>query len=321
MAASRKRNDSLSDAVRTILTRHLATGARLRLGLSGGIDSVVLLHILAQLRPAYELSAVHVHHGLSSQADEWARFCEQTCSHLQVPLEVVRIRIARKTPEGVEAAARTARYAALMKPGADAVVTAHHADDQAETVLFQLLRGGGPRALAAMPEARPLAPDLLLVRPLLTVTRAELERYARLHGLLWVEDESNADPRYTRNALRHEVLPAIARSIPDYRERLIAGAQRMSEAADLLDELAALDGVDAGLPDTLDCRILKALPEARARNLLAYYLRLQRVPLPSPAHLTEMLRQLKEAQTRLVLPLSGGRTLVRVKGRVRIELP
>jgi len=305
--------------VRAVLTRHLATGARLRLGLSGGIDSVVLLHVLAQLRPVYKLSALHVHHGLSSQADEWARFCEQTCSHLQVPLDVVRIRIARKTPEGIEAAARTARYGALMKPDADAVVTAHHADDQAETVLFQLLRGGGPRALAAMPEARQLAPDLLLVRPLLAITRAELEAYARFHGLLWVEDESNTDPRYTRNALRHDVLPAIARFIPDYRERLIGSAQRMAEAADLLDELAALDGADAGLPDTLDCKILKALPEARARNLLAYYLRVQHVPLPSPAHLTEMLRQLKEARTRLVLPLSEGRVLARVKGRIRID--
>ncbi|MGA7178713.1 MAG: tRNA lysidine(34) synthetase TilS [Thiobacillaceae bacterium] len=305
--------------MRAALTRHLIPGARLRLGLSGGLDSIVLLHVLAQLRPDYKLSALHVHHGLSTQADAWVQFCEQACSHLQVPLKVVRVKIARKTPEGIEAAARTARYGALMSPGVDAVITAHHADDQAETVLFQVLRGGGPRALAAMPEARQLATDLLLVRPLLTCARAELESYARLHGLLWVEDESNTDPRYARNALRHEVMPAIARFIPDYRERLIGSAQRMAEAADLLDELAALDGAEAGLPSSLDGKTLEALPEVRARNLLAYYLRLNGVPLPSPAHLTEMLRQLKEARTRLALHLPDGRVLARSKGRIRID--
>jgi tRNA(Ile)-lysidine synthase len=321
MAASRKKSDALKGAVRAVLARHLALGSRLRLGLSGGLDSIVLLNLLASMQEHYALSALHVHHGLSSQADAWARFCEQTCAQLDVSLEIARVTIPPKTPEGIEAAARAARYDALMRPGADAVVTAHHADDQAETVLFQLLRGGAPRALAAMPEARQLSPHLLLIRPLLAFTRPELETHARQHGLLWVEDESNADLRYTRNALRHEVFPAIARFIPDYRERLIGSARRMAEAADLLDELAALDGAAAGLPESLDCKTLNALPETRARNLLAYYLRLHGVTLPSPAHLIEMLRQLKEARTRLVLPLADGRALVRVKGHVRIERP
>lgn len=318
MAASRKKNDSLHDAVRAVLTRHLAPGARLRLGLSGGLDSVVLLNVLAGLRPDYEVAALHVHHGLSPHADDWARFCELACRHLSVPFETVRVNIDRNAPEGIEAAARTARYGALMQPGADAVVTAHHLDDQAETILFQLLRGGGPRALAAMPQVRELAPGLLLLRPLLGIARTELEAHARLHALRWMEDESNVDTRYTRNALRHDVLPVIGRYIPDYRERLIASTQRMAEAADLLDELAERDGAAAGLPDHLDGKILKALPETRARNLLAYFLRRHGVPLPGPAHLAEMLRQLNEARTRLVLRLPNGQALVRLKGRILI---
>ncbi len=318
MAATKKKNKVVHDKVRAILARHLAPGARLRLALSGGLDSIVLLHVLADLRSDYAIAALHVHHGLSAHADEWVTFCRQACAQLEVPLQVVRVKLNLSAVEGVEAAARDARYKALARPGADAVITAHHADDQTETVLFQLLRGGGPRALAAMPESRPLAPDLLLVRPLLAFTRNELETYARQHGLLWVEDDSNIDPRYTRNALRLDVLPAIARHLPNYREHLIGSAQRMAEAADLLDELAELDGAAAGLPDSLDCEVLGALPEARARNLLAHFLRVQGVSLPTPAHMAEMLRQLKEARTRLVLPLADGWVLTRVKGHVRI---
>lgn len=318
MAATKKKSNPLPDQVRATLARHLAPGARVRLGLSGGLDSMVLLHVLAGLRSDYAIAALHVHHGLSTHADEWVAFCRQASAQLEVPLQVVRVKLDLNAAEGVEAAARGARYEALAGTGADAVVTAHHADDQAETVLFQLLRGGGPRALAAMPESRLLAPGLLLVRPLLPFTRAELEAYARQHGLLWVEDDSNIDPRFTRNALRLDVMPAIARHLPNYREHLISSAQRMAEAADLLDKLAELDGAEAGLPDSLECEVLKHLPEARARNLLAHYLRLQDVPLPSPAHLVEMLRQLKEARTRLVLPLADGRVLTRGKGRIRI---
>ncbi len=319
MAATKKKSNLLSDQVRATLARHLAPGARLRLGLSGGLDSMVLLHVLAGLRSDYIVTALHVHHGISAHADQWVAFCRQACAQLEVPLQVVRVKLDPDASEGMEAAARGARYEALAKPGADAVLTAHHADDQTETVLFQLLRGGGPRALAAMPESRPLAPGLLLVRPLLACTRTKLEAYSRQHGLLWVEDDSNLDPRYTRNALRLDVMPAIARHLPNYREHLLSSAQRMAEAAELLDELAKLDGAEAGLPDNLDCEVLKRLPEVRARNLLAHYLRLQGVPLPSPAHLAEMLRQLKDARTRLVLPLADGRVLTRGKGRIRIR--
>jgi tRNA(Ile)-lysidine synthase len=286
---------------------------------SGGVDSVVLLHILAQLAPRFPfaLSAVHVHHGLNPGADAWAGFCQALCARLRVPCEVARVRVPRKSPSGLEAAARKARYAVLGKAGADAVALAHHLDDQAETVLFQMLRGGEPRALAAMPEAR-RHQGMLLLRPLLGVPKSALVAYARRHRLEWVEDDSNLDTALARNALRQEILPRLETHFPDYRERLAGVAGRMAEVAALLDSMAGQDR-QAHPADELDCGELKALPEARARNLLAHFLRDQGAALPRPAALREILRQLLEARGKLSLPLPDGRRLCRVRSKVRVE--
>ena len=197
----------LARHVAASLSRHISPGANLRAALSGGIDSVVLLHILHGLAPdfPFRLSAMHVHHGLSRLADDWAAFCQSLCRQLDIPLQCVKVDVERDSGVGLEAAARHVRYAALCRPGADAVVLAHHQDDQAETVLFQLLRGGEPRALAAMPEAR-RQNDTLLLRPLLDVPKSVLLDYARLQGFAWVEDDSNANTALSRNALRHDVI-------------------------------------------------------------------------------------------------------------------
>jgi len=320
MAASRKKSrPDLAGQVKTCLVRHLKPGAQLRVGFSGGVDSVVLLHLLAQLAPTspFTLSAVHVHHGLNPKADEWAGFCLAFCERLGISCEVVRVKVPRKSAQGLEASARTARYAALCRPGADAVALAHHLDDQAETVLFQLLRGGEPRALAAMPEAR-MHEGMLLLRPLLNVPKSELVSYARRHRLKWVEDDSNLDTALARNALRQDILPLLEKRFPDYRERLAGVARRMAEVAALLENVAGQDRA-AHPENALDCAELKALPETRARNLLAHFLRSQGAALPRPAALREILRQLTEARGRLSLPLPDGRRLVRIRNRVRIE--
>lgn len=320
MAATKKTNRlDLSGQVEACLSRHLTPGARLRVALSGGVDSVVLLSLLAEIAPRFplELSAIHVHHGLNPKAGEWAEQCSVLCGKLNVPLEIVHVKVPRRSAEGLEAAARKARYAALCKPGADAVALAHHLDDQAETVLFQFLRGGEPRALAAMPEAR-LHSDMLLLRPLLGVPKRALVDHAKRHRLEWVEDESNLDTSLSRNALRREVLPVLEKHFPDYRERLAGVARRMAEVAQLLESLAARDR-QAHRADELDCRELKGLPETRARNLLAHFMRDHDVPLPRPAQMREMLRQLMEARTRLAIPLGDGRRLLRIKGKARIE--
>ena len=320
MAATRKKNRlDLAGQVNACLARHLEPGAHLRVAFSGGVDSVVLLHILAQLAPAhpFTLSALHVHHGLSPKADAWADFCLDLCARLDIHCAVAHVKVPKKSAQGLEAAARQARYAALCKPGADAVALAHHLDDQAETVLFQLLRGGEPRALAAMPEAR-RHEGVLLLRPLLNVPKAELVAYARRHRLKWVEDDSNLDTALSRNALRQDILPLLEKHFPDYRERLSGVARRMADVAALLENMAGQDR-EAHPEDELDCSELKALPETRARNLLAHFLRAQGAAVPRPAALREILRQLVEARGRLSLPLPDGRRLCRIRNKARIE--
>lgn len=193
----------LSDRVAAALRPHIPSGCRLTVGYSGGLDSSVLLHVLAELRESLglRLSAVHVHHGLSPHADAWTRHCESACRNLEVPLIVRRIAV-EPVGEGPEGAARAARYREFEMLDTDVLALAHHRDDQAETVLLQLLRGAGLKGLAAMPVARRLG-DVILVRPLLDVSRDELLAWARASRLTWVEDESNADTRLSRNALRH----------------------------------------------------------------------------------------------------------------------
>lgn len=317
-ATKKKSRPDLAEQVEACLARHLRPGARLRVAFSGGVDSVVLLHLLARLAPQFpfSLSAVHVHHGLNPKADAWAEFCLALCARLHVSCEVVRVKIPRKSAQGLEAAARAARYAALCSPDADAVAMAHHLDDQAETVLFQLLRGGEPRALAAMPEAR-MHENMLLLRPLLGVPKSALVAHARRHRLKWVEDDSNLDTALSRNALRQDILPLLEKHFPDYRERLAGAARRMADVAALLENMAGEDS--RGHPqDELDCAELKTLPETRARNLLAHFLRVQGAALPRPAALRELLRQLVEARGRLSLPLPDGRKLCRVRNKARV---
>lgn len=320
MAATKKTNRlDLPGQVEACLSRHLTPRARLRVALSGGVDSVVLLSVLAEIAPRFpfELSALHVHHGLNPNADEWAEHCSVLCRKLSVPLEIVHVKVPRKSAEGLEAAARKARYAALTRPGVEVLALAHHLDDQAETVLFQLLRGGEPRALAAMPEARMLG-GIKLLRPLLGMTKSVLVAHARQHHLKWVVDDSNLDTSLSRNALRQDILPVLEKHFPDYRERLAGVARRMSEVAQLLGSLAGQDR-QAHTLDELNCAELKAMPETRARNLLAHFLREQGVTLPRPAQMREILRQLLEARGRLSLPLPDGRKLLRIKGKARLE--
>lgn len=300
------------------LAWHLQPGAHLRVALSGGVDSVVLLHLLTGLAPAspFTLSAMHVHHGLNPKADAWAAHCRALCERLAVPFDLAHVKVARNASAGLEASARAARYAALTRPGADAVVLAHHLDDQAETVLFQLLRGGEPRALAAMPEIR-LHENMPLLRPLLNVPKTALMDYARGHQLSWVEDDSNADTTLSRNALRQDILPLLEKHFPDYRERLSGVAQRMADVAQLLEGMASADKLQHA-PDVLEVVELRDLPEARARNLLAHFLREHGIALPRPAAMRELLRQLLEARGPLSLTLPDGHRLTRVRGKVSL---
>lgn len=249
---------------------------------SGGLDSTVLLHLLVSLANIENLppvSAVHVHHGLQAAAEAWPAHCQSVCDSLGVPLRVMRVQV--RPGASLERAARDARYQAFMQiMGAGEVLfTGQHRDDQAETLLFRLLRGAGVRGLAAMPEHRPLAQGRL-VRPLLACTRSELEAYAHQHQLQWIEDPSNVDSRFSRNYLRHRVLPAVTERWPQAITHLARTAEHMAEAQGLLDELALMDLQRAGQPSafpwlplqSLALEPLRELSDARQRNALRHWL-------------------------------------------------
>ncbi|SED65663.1 tRNA lysidine(34) synthetase TilS [Pseudomonas anguilliseptica] len=251
--------------------------------LSGGLDSTVLLHLLASLaqREALPpLSAIHIHHGLQAAADAWPAHCRELCEILSVPLQVDYVQIAPGA--SLEQAARAARYAAFAaRLGAgEVLLTAQHRDDQAETLLFRLLRGAGVQGLSAMPVSRALGAGQL-VRPLLNCSRDELLAYAREHKLSWVEDPSNADERFSRNYLRRQVIPALLSRWPRASVSMARSAAHLSEAAQLLDELAQQDMATAQvsaefawLPlPSLALPALRSLSEPRQRNALRYWLR------------------------------------------------
>jgi tRNA(Ile)-lysidine synthase len=298
MASSRKatRGKSargLSARVAAQLAPLVEPGNTLLLGLSGGIDSIVLLDVLAglQARFGYALRAMHVDHQLSPHSAAWSRFCRKVCRERGVPCAVRRVRVERGN--STESAAREARYAALRGAGADLVVLAHNADDQSETVLLQLLRGAGVKGLAAMPVVRRPSGATAWVRPLLDVARADIEAYARRRKLAWIEDESNASSEYLRNWLRHEILPRLADRVPAYRAVLGRTAGHCAEAAELLDVLARSDGGDGG---ELTVARLKTLSAARARNVVRFAIASRGWRMPEARRLDEALRQALRAR-------------------------
>lgn len=296
MASTRKPGPAdLSGRLRAFLAPRLFPGARLCLGYSGGLDSSVLLHLLVGLRQSlgFRLDAVHVHHGLSPHADDWAEFCRTTCERYGVPIEIHRVAVVTDG-QGLEAAAREARYDVFAGRPADFILVAHHADDQAETLLLRLLRGAGVHGLAAMADDRALA-EARLLRPLLGVSRAELVRYALGHGVAHIDDESNADWSLSRNWLRGKALPDLETRFPSCREVLAATASRLAESADLLDDLARLDLGRAARGTGIDLAVLAELGAARARNMLRYWLRERTGMAPYAAHLEELLSQLLQA--------------------------
>jgi tRNA(Ile)-lysidine synthase len=296
---------AVDSALTAALAAYTVPGQRVAVALSGGMDSIVLLDALHALVPrfALSLSALHVDHQLSPHAGRWAEFCAAACAARSVPLTTARVDVARRPGQSLEAAARAARYQKLLATDADIVVLAHHADDQAETVLLQLLRGAGPAGLAAMPHHRARdAAGPALLRPLLELPRATLAAYANARGLAWIDDESNADRRHKRNLLRLDVAPRLAQAFPGYPSVLVRAAGHQAEASALLDELARQDAGDT--QDGLDRAALAGLSPARARNLLRWFLRSEGLRPPSTARLAEMLAQLQtagtDARTRIV---------------------
>ena len=282
----------LTQRLQQFLNSRIQPGQKVLLALSGGLDSRVLLQLVVEAKLDIQLSAIYVHHGLSPNADSWAAFCAAECEALGVAFSCKHVQVDRESGLGVEASARQARYAALLATDADHILLAHHQDDQAETLLLQLIRGSGSKGLAAMASADQ---QRRLLRPLLETSRSELEAYAQQQGLKWVEDESNGDTHYDRNFCRHQVLPLLEQRFPAVKRNLARSASHLAEAAELLDELAQLDAANMLDQGRLHLPPLALLSEARARNVLRWWLASFGLHMPGTRRLQEMRKQLLEA--------------------------
>jgi tRNA(Ile)-lysidine synthase len=295
-------NDVLLSHLKLFLTstlkQHRLGHPTILIAYSGGLDSTVLLHAMHQLQSEvpFHLTAMHVHHGLSEYADDWADFCEHTCENLSVPIEQLRVHVDLDSGLGVEATARRARYQALGTTKADFIFLAHHQDDQAETLLLQLARGAGVKGLAGMAQ---IDMKRRLMRPLLYTSRDELVVYAKQHQLQWVEDESNTDITYDRNFIRHMLLPVFSKRYASITKTLARSAAHIAETSEMLHDLAALDAesvLDLQYK-TVKVDQLKTLNAARQGNLIRFWLTNNQVDMPSAALLVQILQQLISEKT------------------------
>lgn len=267
------------------LAQRLSPHRQFLVAFSGGLDSTVLLHQLVcwrQQEPSISLRAVHIHHGISQNADSWVAHCQRLCTQWQVPLVVERVTLAQNG-QGLEAEARTARYQAFREaliPG-EVLLTAQHLDDQSETLLLALKRGSGPAGLSAMPTYAAFG-DTQLIRPLLHETRAALQHWAQTHALTWIEDESNQDDAYDRNFLRLRVLPLLNARWPHFAEASARSAALCAEQEQLLDELLADElarlRTDAG---TLTIEPMMTMSAPKRAAILRRWLAWHGAPMPS----------------------------------------
>lgn len=292
-----------------LLTRQAGLGCpvkRLVLAYSGGLDSAVLLHLLqhyvknmqqtaAEKVTGFSLVALHVNHGLQTQASQWAQHCVAQTLIYGIEAQVIEAVVQKKTGQSLEDAARNARYQifqAFVKEG-DVLCLAHHQNDQAETLLFRLLRGSGPLGLAAMRDQLDFGPAIL-VRPLLRCSRNELENYARMQGLSWVDDPSNEEVHFDRNYLRHEILPRLQQRWPAVIKTFARVAEINQDTAQLLSEVAQEDYKIAGRNQgqQLCVLVLRNFSEQRIDNLLRYWLQNQGSLLPSRSNLLRIRQEL-----------------------------
>ena len=289
-------------------------GKRIAVALSGGLDSVVLLDTVCKAQAQSknknqtqtEIYAFHIHHGLQKPADDWLIFCEKLAKQYKVHFDFRLLHLNTEEAQGnIEARARAGRYEALTdlceEYGIEDLLLAHHQNDQAETVLLQLLRGSGVAGLSGMPSSRKITNQrqsqqgITLWRPLLDQSRQELEAYAKEHKLKWIEDPSNQDTKYRRNAVRKKIIPALESIQPEALANMARSAQLLGEAQTLLNRLAQQDGKTILNQDQLKVVPLLALAKddlPAANNILRYWLQTQQLAMPSQERLQAWWRDL-----------------------------
>jgi len=267
---------------------------------SGGLDSTALLHALVTLRDelGVPLLAIHVDHALHAESGAWSEHCRKVAAKLDVDFLSRTVRVQLESGKGPEGSARDARYNALhaeLEPG-DWLMSAHHREDQAETLLLNLIRGSGPMGIAGIGFIRRFGPGWL-ARPLLDTSRADLQDYASREQLEWIEDPSNVDRRFDRNFLRHDILPRLKARWPDIAARLQRSAGHAGEASELLGDLAEIDlETLGGRPERLRIDALLDLSPERQRNVLRFALRKLGVPTPTSMQLARILDEVIPAR-------------------------
>ena len=322
MASSRKSQPSLKSE------------KRIAVALSGGLDSVVLLDTVCKAQAknkSTEIFAFHIHHGLQKQADDWLIFCKKLAKKYKIHFDFRLLHLTGSQEQGnIEARARAGRYEALtdlcIEYGIEDLLLAHHQNDQAETVLLQLLRGAGVAGAAAMPSSRQLDSKhgkITLWRPLLDQSKKELEAYAKEHKLQWIEDPSNQDSKYRRNAIRKTIIPALEKIQPEAIANLARSAGLLSEAQTLLDRLAMQDGKTILLKNGIELKQLielakKDLPAAN--NLLRYWLKTNGLTMPSQERLAAWWRDLSTVKAGAQLEWAHDEKSIRLwRGVLQIE--
>jgi tRNA(Ile)-lysidine synthase len=263
------------------------------LAYSGGLDSTALLDVLCQSEVRDKLRAIHINHSLQEEADNWAEHCRQRCQHYDIPLQIIRVDARAATGESPEAAARQARYQAFKEKleNNECLLTAQHQNDQAETVLLQLLRGSGPAGLAAMPELTPFACGWL-ARPWLACSRNDIQRHAKSHQLSWIEDSSNSELNYDRNYLRAAVMPVLLQRWPGAIKTLARSAGLQAQSSAMLDQLGAEDIQYAQCtqnPAALSVERLLSLDTGRLSNVLRYWIGQHGLTTPSSGQLEQII--------------------------------
>lgn len=305
----------LSDFIATL---NLATSSqqtssqhpiKIAVAYSGGLDSSILLRLVAQYCQSQHINlhAFHVHHGISANADAWLLHAQDVCAELSISFEYRRVQL-QKEGFGIEAAARSARYLALgemcQNNQIDLLLTAHHQDDQAETILLQLMRGTGLAGLAGMDDAN-FAPSLLgqksnvsslIARPLLGISKQSLLSYSLKNAISFVDDESNQQTIYARNALRLKAMPILQELAPGYAERLTRAAEHARAAMGILVEVAQEDFLRCAQNGEISLIELSRLSPARADNLLRFWMQQLGMKMPSTARLQEIKHQVLSAK-------------------------
>lgn len=277
--------------IRQQLAQHLPAQRDFLIGLSGGVDSVVLLHLLIQL-PELNLRAVHIHHGLSPNADHWLAFCQALCQNYKVPF--VSQRVALQSTANVEANARTLRYQAIsqiIRP-TEVLITAHHLDDQVETFFLALKRGSGVKGLGAMQAVGKLQ-NFTLFRPLLGIEKADIIAYAEREQLNWIVDESNSDNRFERNFLRNRILPECRERWPQFSQMVARSAQHCADQQALIEELLSEElSRRLGAKQQLNISGFEAFSDLKQRQLIRLWLAHCGVPMPTSAQLQAVIAEL-----------------------------